>query len=239
MESSEENFSDERANDEVRTEEEIKNPHPHRNSNLWVWILIGVLTLGGCVFGAVMVVKGIGDFGDKIADNIVDKVAERVEPIREKNDENDSGEKQFEYIGDETNGYVKVEKGLWTKVETENNQSLRYYAGIYTLLITVMAEQADQAFVYADSLYGVAVDSPNTSNATLNKQQLGKYEEAYKLVSKDELSGTWSEGWVFAAADGKVHYVLVQGLDREDERFKIPETFVLKKPEEANGAEAE
>ncbi len=234
MESNEKNFADDYSAEGRGPVEEIKNPHPHRNTGLWIWVLIGFLTLGGCVFGAIIAIKSIGDFGDKIAEEIEEQISYDL-----KNESEDTGTKkadeksnEMEYIGDDANGYVKVSRGLWTKVDTENSQSLRYYAGIYTLLITIVGDEPDKAFVYAQSLYDVAMDSPNVSNVTLNREQLAAYEESYKLVSKDELSGTWSVGWIFVASDNKVHYILVQGLDLEDERFTIPTSFVLEKPEE-------
>ena len=37
--------------------------------------------------------------------------------------------------------------------------------------------------------------------------------------------------WIFEAEDGKTHYVSVEGPDENSEKFKIPETFTLKKEE--------
>ena len=51
-------------------------------------------------------------------------------------------------------------------------------------------------------------------------------------MMKDERTSSWNVEWIFRAEDDKIHYILIQGTDLEDEKFKIPETFILKLPEE-------
>ena len=52
-----------------------------------------------------------------------------------------------------------------------------------------------------------------------------------KLIMKNESTSSWSVEWVFKAEDEKIHYILIQGLDLNDDKFMIPETFRLKMPE--------
>ena len=211
-----------------------KRPH----KNLTTWIVVGILILVACICGVVMLVRGIVGFGETALGEVEDKrishgTYERkdkvpAEPVAE---EVKDGITKIYYLGDESNGYVAVKEDNWMKIDRVGSGSAQYYSGSYVLLISVIESNAGSVETYAKSLYDIAVPSFNVNNVSLGKEALGKYEDSYKLVMHDEASSGWTVEWIFKAEDEKIHYVLVQGPDIENEKFKIPESFTVKLPE--------
>ena len=201
--------------------------------NFVAWIIIGGALLLGCVFGAIMLLRGIDGFGSRV------EVSEAEEPKpREKKDsvtvptDEVVVDDAVHYLGDERNGYVKVIGGEWKKLDREWSKGVQYYAGLYVLLISTLESETGSVKDYAQSLYDIAVPTFNVENVELEKTTFGDYEDAYKFVMKDERTSSWNVEWIFRAEDDKIHYILIQGTDLDDEKFKIPETFILKLPEE-------
>lgn len=209
-------------------ESEPKNEEKTPQKNFVAWIIIGGALLLGCVFGAVMLLRGIDGASEKIADDgkIESSKHEQKKP-EEKQTEDDPKGDEVHYLGDDTNGYVKVVGGDWEKLNREWSKGVQYYSGLYVLLISVLKSDVGSAKDYAQSLYDIAVPTFRAENITLEKTDFKDYEDAYKLIMKDEDSGSWTVEWIFRAEDDKIHYILIQGTDLENEKFKIPETFTL------------
>ena len=208
----------------------------HRK-NLTTWIIVGILILIACICGVVLLVRGIIGFGETAIGDIEDKRIshgnyERIEkvPVEPVAEEVKDGNIKVYYLGDEKNGFVAVKEENWMKIDRVGSGSAQYYYGDYVLLISVLDSSTGSVESYAKSLYDIAVPSFNVNNVSLNKEALGKYEDSYKLVMHDETSSSWTVEWIFRAEDEKIHYVLVQGSDLENEKFKIPESFTLKVP---------
>jgi hypothetical protein len=195
--------------------------------------VIGGALLIGCVFGSVMILRGInnyeqpttevtqdyGDWGER------EKVASDTEVEKPASTE-------VHYLGDERNGYVRVVREEWEKFDREWSKGVQYYAGLYVLLLSTIDSDSGSAKDFAQSLYDIAVPTLSVENVTLEKTNFGKYDEAYKLIMKNENTASWNVEWIFKAEDDKVHYILIQGTDLESDKFDIPETFVLEIPKE-------
>lgn len=214
-------------------ESEPKNEEKTPQKNFVAWIIIGGALLLGCVFGTVMLLRGIDNASEKIADDgkIESSRHESSKPA-DKPVEDAPKTDEVHYLGDDTNGYVKVVGGDWEKLNREWSKGVQYYSGMYVLLIAALNSDVGTAKDYAQSLYDIAVPTLRAENITLEKIDFKDYEDAYKLVMKDENSGSWNVEWIFKAEDDKIHYILIQGTDLESDKFKIAETFTLSVPEE-------
>ena len=196
------------------------------------WLIIGFALLGGCVFGAAMILSSINGMSNQIATEKKEDTPQYEYKKKDKGNPEiiDSNDTQVRYLGDDKNGYVKVVGNDWQKLDRGWSKGVQYYSGMYVLLISTLESSTGSAQDYAQSLYDIAVPTLNVENVILKKEKLGDYEEAYKLVMKDEHSSSWNVEWIFEAEDKKIHYILVQGADLENEKFKIAETFVLERP---------
>jgi hypothetical protein len=210
---------------------------PGRRKNLTAWLVVSILILVACICGVVMLVRGIIGFGETAIGDYEDKRIshgnyERKDtvPAEVIAEETKDGASKIYYLGDEKNGYVVVKDNNWMKIDRVGSGSAQYYTKDYVLLISVLDTSTGDVSTYAKSLYDIAVPSFNVNNVSLDKEKLGNYEDSYKLVMHDEAAGSWTVEWIFKAEDEKIHYILVQGNDLNNEKFKIAETFSLERP---------
>ena len=218
-------------------EENQENPEnlaeKNQQRNFVTWVIVGFALLLGCVFGSILLFRGLDTFGEKVAGT--DETPSEKREERRPTEVEDEGEiivvDQVTYLGDERTGYVKVGNNEWKKLEREWSKGVQYYSGLYVMLISALNTETGSAKDYAQSLYDIAVPTLNVDNVTLEKTTLGNYDEVYKIVMKDERTSSWNVEWIFEAEDEKIHYILIQGTDLESEKFKIPETFTLTLPE--------
>ena len=227
---------DEARNDSSSEESEEKSVNDSSHKSVVAWIVIGFLLLGGCALGAVMLLGGVSRFGDQV----VSSIDENHGIVSNTNGNNEGGgvieaggekaEKVY-YLGDEENGFVAVSDNIWTKIDQDEARGVRYYAGLYVLLLSTLESSSVSVAEYVQSVYNVMVPSLGADNVSMEEIDFGSYDEAYKLIMKNESTSSWSDEWVFNAEDEKIHYILIQGLDLNDDKFMIPETFRLKMPE--------
>ena len=179
-----------------------------------------------------MLLRGIDGASEQIAkdDKIESSRHESNEPSNKPVEDGPIAD-EIQYLGDDVNGYVKVINGDWVKLNREWSKGVQYYSGLYVLLISALNSDVGSAKDYAQSLYDIAVPTFSAENITLEKIDFKDYEDAYKLVMEDKNSGSWNVEWIFKAEDDKIHYILIQGTDLENEKFKIADTFTLKIPE--------
>ena len=202
------------------------------HKDMKTWLIVGFALLGGCVFGAGVLLSSINGMSGQIAAEKKDESPqyEYKKKVEESSDTITVDDAQVHYLGDDKNGYVKVVGGDWRKLDREWSKGVQYYSGMYVLLISTLESSTGSAEDYAQSLYDIAVPTLNVENVSLEKEKLGNYDEAYKLVMKDEHTASWNVEWIFEAEDEKIHYILVQGTDLESDKFKIAETFTLEVP---------
>jgi hypothetical protein len=221
--------------DDTDTQDYSSSEHSEKTPrlNFAAWVVIGGALLIGCVFGSVMILRGINNYEQPTTEVTQDysdwgereKVASDTEVEKPSSTE-------VHYLGDERNGYVRVVGEEWEKLDREWSKGVQYYAGLYVLLLSTIDSDSGSAKDFAQSLYDIAVPTLSVENVTLEKTNFGKYDEAYKLIMKNENTASWNVEWIFKAEDDKVHYILIQGTDLESDKFDIPETFVLEIPKE-------
>ena len=233
MEEYQENPLIKKGSNEKESEEVSDGQKRVSHRDMKTWLIVGFALLGGCVFGAAMILSSINGMSKQITEEKKDNSPQYE--YKKKNENNpdivDSNDTQVRYLGDDKNGYVKVVGNDWQKLDREWSKGVQYYSGMYVLLISTLESSTGSAKDYAQSLYDIAVPTLNVENVILEKEKLGNYEEAYKLVMKDEHASSWNIEWIFEAEDEKIHYILVQGTDLNSEKFKIAETFTLTIPE--------
>ena len=201
--------------------------------NFAAWVVIGGALLIGCVFGSVMILRGINNYEQQTTEVTQDHNDwEEREKVASDTEIEKPASTEAHYLGDERNGYVRVVGEEWEKLDREWSKGVQYYAGLYVLLLSTIDSDSGSAKDFAQSLYDIAVPTLSVDNVTLEKTSFGKYEEAYKLIMKNESTASWNVEWIFKAEDDKVHYILIQGTDLESDKFDIPETFVLEIPKE-------
>ena len=138
-------------------------------------------------------------------------------------------EDEYKVIGSEALGYLTV-PGDWVVFKDKNSQrGIRYsdsngdYIISLDALSTTEISAQDYALGTANQLESVGVS--DIKGATV---KLAGYE-AYQVYGYHQEQNKWVLAYFFEAEDGNTHYVGIEGIDKENEAFKIPDTFKLKK----------
>ena len=129
-------------------------------------------------------------------------------------------------VGDDYYGYVKVPNS-WIKFQDLDNSSIFQYTDIgeggYIITLNTYDENT-APYQAATNVKNHIIEEGNT--ATVKAAYIGKYF-AYKVEAK-YTDGTYFDAYLFNA-DGKLHYVAIEGPDNTNDSFDIPNTFSLTK----------
>ena len=138
-------------------------------------------------------------------------------------------EDEYKVIGSDALGYLTV-PGDWVVFKDKNSQrGIRYsdpngdYIISLDALSTTEINAQDYALGTANQLEEVGVSE--VKGATV---KLAGYE-AYQVYGYHKEQQKWVLAYFFEGEDGNTHYVGIEGPDKENEAFKIPDTFKLKK----------
>ena len=131
-------------------------------------------------------------------------------------------------VGTKTYGYVTVPSD-WVNFKNVSpiKSGVQYsdISGTYILTLDALSTKdisaRDYALGYASELEkaGVTVQGAEV--------KLGDYN-AYQVYGQDQSSKKWVLIYFFEAEDGNSHYIGVEGPDKSNEAFTIPESFTLK-----------
>lgn len=132
-------------------------------------------------------------------------------------------------VGTETYGYVSVPSD-WVNFKNSSpiKSGVQYSDITTTYIVTLDAlstkdiSAKEYALGYANELEKVGVSVQGA------EVKLGKYD-AFQVYGQDQSSKKWVLIYFFEAEDGNSHYVGVEGPDKSNEAFAIPESFTLKK----------
>ena len=132
-------------------------------------------------------------------------------------------------VGNDTLGYVKVPSD-WVKFKDVNaERGIRYSDkdGVYIVSLDALSTDEISAEEFALGTANQLQQSgiPDIKGAQV---KLGNYQ-AYQIYGQQTTTGTWVLVYFFEAEDGNTHYVGIEGPDTENEAFKIPDTYTLKK----------
>ncbi len=129
-------------------------------------------------------------------------------------------------VGNDNFGYVKV-PASWVEFHDVDNPSVYQYTDIgeYGYIITLNSYEEDiTPYTAANNILSSITSGGN--EATLTSAIIGRYV-AYKVDAK-YTDGTYIDIYLFKA-DGKLHYVSIEGPDDTNDNFNIPKTFSLTK----------
>ena len=140
-------------------------------------------------------------------------------------------------VGNDTLGYLKL-PGKWTKgsvagapktaIQYVNDATVANTAkGSYIVTLNVWKEKPDATtakYAAEQEANYYNTNDPDASNVSVELVKLGKLN-AYKLSCQYKSDNVWVITWYIDGDDGLVHIIQVEGLDRANDYFKIPETF--------------
>lgn len=130
-------------------------------------------------------------------------------------------------IGNEEYGYVTVPDNWYKFYDVDGNNSLQYsYANTYIVSLNVINGSIDAETAAKSIVYGTKSEE-GVQQVSYNDSKIGKYN-GY-LISTYYSDGTWLYIYLIKAEDNKIHYISIEGPDKNSEYFNIPSTFSLKK----------
>ena len=129
-------------------------------------------------------------------------------------------------VGDDNYGYVKV-PASWVVFHDIDNPNVYQYTDIgeYGYIITLNTYEEDiTPYEAANNVLNSIIKEGN--EATLTSAIIGRYV-GYKVDAK-YTDGTYMDVYLFKA-NGKLHYVSIEGPDDTNDNFNIPKTFSITK----------
>ena len=203
-------------------------------------LTISVVCLLFCMwFGAVInaAIERVGDSGEferffEIIEEEYEKAEKEVE--KEENEietptetEETKVEEGKMIIGDDTYGYVQVPSDWKEFKDIDGNSSIQYTdIGDMGYIISLNIVDGDV------SPYTAATNIKNhiiteNADAKVVYTKISKYY-GYKVEAKYP-DGTYLDAYLFKTDDGKLHYISIEGPDKDNDSFKIPDTFSVNK----------
>ena len=186
-----------------------QNNNDKNDDKKMLFIKIGMFAAAALLI--ILVVFGINSCGKK----------------EEQEEKNVCGD-EYKQVGEEFFGYVCVPSD-WVSFEEEIPNRQYQYSDVntnYIITLDVLSSTQISAKEYA---LGKAKDLEDKGITVQGSEvKLGKYD-AYQIYGQQKQSNIWVLLYFFETEDGNTHNVGIEGPDRFNEAFKIPETFVLKK----------
>lgn len=182
----------------------------------WIWF-------GTTVNAAIEEVNRSGD---------INKFFETLEEEIEKQEYNvdtdeDEEEENTMAVGDSHYGYVKVPTNWHKFIDVDGNTTFQYSdVGDLGYIVTLQTYEENIApYTAANNVKNSIVSEGNEAEVKYTK--IAKYY-GY-VVNAKYTDGTYLDAYLFKADDGKLHYVAIEGPDKYNDNFKIPNTFSLTK----------
>lgn len=158
---------------------------------------------------------------------------DRLEDELEKMDDydidldDDENDENIQVVGDDNYGYVKV-PSTWIKFYDLDSTGTFQYTDIGDTgyIITLNTYEEDiSPYTAAVNINNHIKEEGNESSYTFGR--IGKY--SCYVVNAKYTDGTYLDAYLFKADDGKLHYVSIEGPDKDSDNFDIPDTFSLTK----------
>ena len=129
-------------------------------------------------------------------------------------------------VGNKTLGYVTIPIDWLKFQDVEDVRGLQYSDkdGNYILTLDAVITSSLDAREFIDQKKAELAASNIEVQETI--KTISGYS-AYQISGYYEAKGLWLMVWCFEAEDGYTHYIGVEGIDKENEAFQIPETFSL------------
>ncbi len=146
------------------------------------------------------------------------------------NDGNNGGSSNTEVgtmeIGDKDYGFVTIPNN-WKKVENEED-GLQYSDPKKEYFVSMLVEDVDEelnAELWAEGVKVVFAQSGVENVETETKNIPGVGDAVVVTGHFGSPYNRWLAAWIVDTPDGKVHYVAVEGPDKNNDIFSVPETF--------------
>jgi len=160
--------------------------------------------------------------------NNLDKQIEKFEKLELYSKKSDKYEIGYKYVGSEEYGYIKVPSN-WVKfVDVEKNDTIQYsYAN--TWIATIYATKSDLSLgKYANKIYSNFKED-GANFVTLRKEKIAEEYNAYKVTCYYEDENVYVRCWAFEDEKNVIHYIAIEGPEKENDYYDLINTFVLKK----------
>ena len=141
--------------------------------------------------------------------------------------EDQKEEDDTKYVGNSTYGYVKVPKKWVEFKDVDGTKALQYTdVGESGYIVTLNTIDQD---VTAETAAKAITEGIKGEGATAYsyKKSVGKYD-GY-IVRGTYSDGTYIDSYIFLTDDGVLRFVSIEGPNRYDANFDIPQTFTLTK----------
>lgn len=192
--------------------------------------VLGVIVAGG-ICGSLIAVVQLSDLGTVatkkpiVAEEQKEEGAMSEMPV--KSDEEPKDEQMF--IGSPILGYLKVET-YWRQISMTDsalkNRAL-YENGNYYITIVDEGMAAKEVSVVAEEWRNV-ITSEGAESVELSTITLGD-STAQLLKGYYRSQNIWTMSWLFKTSDGHFRYITVEGPNKTNKYFAIPNTYSLTK----------
>ena len=135
----------------------------------------------------------------------------------------------YKYVGSDSYGYIKVPNDFAKFVDVDGNSTIQYSNTSWIVTIYSPSDTSITPYLYSMNVANLmkeeGAEQINKSyESVTSKRYLANYVEGfYKNENK------WLKCWVFKDDSGKVHYVSIEGPDKENDYYDLVNTFVSEK----------
>ena len=130
---------------------------------------------------------------------------------------------QDKLVGTPEFGYVKVPNDWIRFFDPDAPQTFQYsYKALYIITLYAYDSSINDPYSVANNLK--LAKEKEGYNISMTQTTIDKYR-AYML--EYQISGTWINVYFFKADDNKVHYMSIEGPDKNSTYFNIPKTYRL------------
>ena len=181
---------------------------------------------GALIGAAVEEVNRTGNI-DKFFDVLEEEMEKANEDYDLDIDTDDKEDEDTMYVGDSYFGYVKVPKSWHKFVDVDGNTTFQY------------TDIGDTGYIITLNTYEENIDKYTAAKNIKEHIESEGNEASYRytkiakywgyVVEAKYTDGTYLNAYLFKADDGKLHYVSIEGPDKYNDNFKIPDTFSLTK----------
>ena len=180
-------------------------------------IMLGLSVIGLIVYA--LLFAAAGSIVEEEYENNKDTWKDIIEDQKEEDD--------TKYVGNSTYGYVKVPK-KWVEFKDVNGTKALQYTDVGESGYIVTLNTIDQD-VTAETAAKAITEGIKGEGATAYsyKKSVGKYD-GY-IVRGTYSDGTYIDSYIFLTDDGVLRFVSIEGPNRYDANFDIPQTFTLTK----------
>ena len=135
----------------------------------------------------------------------------------------------YKYVGSDSYGYIKVPNDFAKFVDVDGNSTIQYSNTSWIVTIYSPSDTSITPYIYSRNVVSLmkekGVEQINRSyeSVTSNKYLANYVEGFYKNENK------WLKCWIFKDDSGKVHYISIEGPDKENDYYDLVNTFVSEK----------